>query len=384
MVPAAPGVPWTVALAAARLAPMAKSHARDLREQLGLDLDALAELADIDARRLAEIEGGAEPFLDEVVGLARALAIEPREVLDGVSISSRSPVRFRTAALLDAHALAPADVRLLARAAEAGRILASLLALLGRPPSRLPQLRDVIGVRPRPQPWKQGYALGDKARKLVGERGAPLASVQRVLEELGVHVAFARFTSDTIDAASLYEHGASPVVVVNTASKRAEQRLSRRAILAHELCHLLYDGGTRDLLTIVSRHDEEAERVEQRANGFAPSFIAPRASVGEPSAVDPTDVVMQLGTAWGLSFRGAVWHAKNLQLITAAAAEKLGVHKLSVDPAGFELERARVVAPGDAPPPSPLAHGLLSDVAIATFERGAISAGRLREILEFE
>ena len=87
-------------------------------------------------------------------------------------------------------------------------------------------------------------------------------------------------------------------------------RLSRRAALAHELCHLLHDGGHREL-TMVSRLDEQRQRGEQRANGFAPSFLAPKAWASKVDASDPEKIALELGERWGLSFGGAVWHAKN-------------------------------------------------------------------------
>ena len=56
------------------------------------------------------------------------------------------------------------DVRLLALAAEQGRILAHLLALLHRE-IPLTSHRRVIAVRRATDTWKQGYELGERARK---------------------------------------------------------------------------------------------------------------------------------------------------------------------------------------------------------------------------
>ncbi len=145
-------------------------------------------------------------------------------------------------------------------------------------------------------------------------------------------MALVHFESNQIEAASLYEDGACPVVLLNDACARVVNRLSRRAILAHELCHLLHDGGKRDLLTIVSRHDEQGELVEQRANGFAPNFLAPEGWVSV-KATDPIEIALELGQTWGLSFGGAVWHAKNLRLITPAVAETIKSRNRAGSPA---------------------------------------------------
>jgi hypothetical protein len=56
------------------------------------------------------------------------------------------------------------DVRLLARGAELGRIGAFLGQLLGQRESPIRTYRNVLPVRNRPAPWKQGYDLGERAR----------------------------------------------------------------------------------------------------------------------------------------------------------------------------------------------------------------------------
>src|SRR5208337_1305216 len=97
-------------------------------------------------------------------------------------------------------------------------------------------------------------------------------------------------------------------------SSRVKYPLSRRAILAHEMCHLLYDGGERDL-TIVSREEGlDASGTERRANGFAPNFLAPKDWV-RSNGKNAKAIVTELAEQWGLSLEGAAWHAKNLGLI---------------------------------------------------------------------
>ncbi|HEX3728514.1 MAG TPA: ImmA/IrrE family metallo-endopeptidase, partial [Opitutaceae bacterium] len=281
------------------------------REQLGIALDQLASLAGIEPSRLLAIEAGEAPFLDEQMALARALGDEPSSFARGAAAQpeTRSAVRFRSAGQL--HALSSMDLRLLARAAEIGRTCASLFEFIRRGPAPLVDHREVKSLPRMDPPWKQGYDLGASARERLSPARQPLLSVQAFLESKGVHVAFVPFESKQVEAASLYEDRACPVVLLNADSSRVRNRLSRRAILAHELCHLLHDGGKRDLLTIVSREDEQGEAVEQRANGFAPSFLAP-AGWSKLKATDPVEIALELGETWGLSFGGAVWHAKNL------------------------------------------------------------------------
>jgi Zn-dependent peptidase ImmA (M78 family)/transcriptional regulator with XRE-family HTH domain len=348
---------------------------RQRREQLGLTVDQLAGITGVESARLSSIEAGQiTPFLDEHVAIARALGEEPAATVQ--VLETRSSARFRSAGGR-LHALSPMDTRLLARGAEAGRTCAALMEFLGKRPA-IVEHRNVTSLSARSEPWRQGYELGAAARRALAPTQRAIPSVQALLENLGIHVAFVEFESEQIEAASLYEGGACPVVLLNSRRDRVRNRLSRRAILAHELCHVLHDGGKRDLLTIVSREDEQGEAVEKRANAFAPSFIAPEEWIA-PKAVEAIDLVFELGETWGLSYEGAVWHAKNLQRISPAVAEGLRARKrVTIRPEDFEED-----VPRTAPDAAPLAKGLLGDVAVDAYHAGAISRGRLDEILRF-
>ena len=60
----------------------------------------------------------------------------------------------------------------------------------------------------------------------------------------------------------------------------------------------------------------DATEVEQRANGFAPSFIVPGGWIS-PHTTDVRQLALDVATEWGLSFEGALWHLKNAQHIGA-------------------------------------------------------------------
>lgn len=210
------------------------------------------------------------------------------------------------------------------RAAELGRILASLRARLGYVDPRLQQTRDPSAPNPAMEPWEDGYQRGAAARDRMTTGKAPISSVQQLLETLGVHVAQVDFQSGAIEAASVYELGAAPVILLNRRAAKFDYPLARRAVLAHELCHLLHDGGERNL-TIVSLEWDKSI-VEQRANGFAPSFLAPGAWVSLHSR-EPAAMAVELATNWGFSFEGAAWHLKNLRLIDPGVAQGLADSK---------------------------------------------------------
>ena len=351
------------------------------RKAFGFPPSALATLSVLpEPRVLAIEEGTSQPTTSELVALADALACNAADLARGLADDPRRSVaRFRGAVTVKVPA--PHDLRILARAAEAGRILASLRGYLGHDDRTLAGLRSPSATSPAMDPWKHGYQLGAAAREQLASDRAALPSVQRLFEQLGIHVADVDFESEEVEAASLYEIGAAPVILLNRRAARFGYRLSRRAVLAHELCHLLNDGGERDLAVVSV--DADPSPVEQRANGFAPSFLAPGQWVslraGQPSAM-----AREVAHGWGLSFEGAVWHLKNLKRITPTEAEVLldAQRKPRIE---TDFERPLDRTPPDQfdidAEPSALALGLLSETAIIAAAEGVISRGRAAEIL---
>ncbi|MCB9610800.1 MAG: ImmA/IrrE family metallo-endopeptidase, partial [Polyangiaceae bacterium] len=201
----------------------------------------------------------------------------------------------------------------------------------------------------------------------------PLLSVQGLLESLGVHVTWAAFETPGITAVSMYEREALPVIVLNRASPRAGRPMSRRAALAHELCHLLHDGQAVDLLTMVSRYDAR-DPIEQRANGFAPSFLAPRTMLNLTSQT-PEALVRELAEGWGFTMEGAAWHAKNCGLIDGESAEALAGSGTQIGRGAFEPHEPQFLG---------MAGGLILSLVEEAVAKDVISEGRLREILSGE
>lgn len=360
---------------------------RDLREGLGFSPTDMAERANLPVDRVREIESGGNLTTQELAALAMALGTDPPTLLMGrLGDPRRSVARFRSAQgvaplLSDEPALTAADLRLLSLAAEVGRLGAHLRNLLELPPSPIGDERLPCAVRAYPDAWEQGYELGRKARRRRAPAPGPIESIQRELEAAVIHVAFVTFEASGIEAASLFESGSVPVVLLNKSAPRVRYPLSRRAILAHELCHLLHDGGERDLLTVVSRNTDDSP-VEQRANGFAPSFIAPGPSV-RPRRGEKLAVVVDLATTWGLSFEGAVWHASNLDHISSSTAKKLLRGRKPTIRSNFEPDIPRT-PPGQfdiESEPSDLANGLFSEIAIMALAEGLVSRGRATELL---
>ena len=354
---------------------------RKQRDELSFSVAELASAADTPTERLEAIENGAPPTTREVGKIAAALAVDPAALWRGDVIASRTTARFRAPS--GVASLTPADARLLARGAEVGRMVAHLNSVLGRPPSKAMSARRVAAIEGWPEPWEQGYKLGARARFDLDPAMQPIGSMEHLLEDLGVHVAWGAFETKDIHAASLYEAGASPIIILNRLAPRTRASLSRRAILAHELCHLLHDGGEADMLTLVSRGFDNSPN-EQRANGFAPSFIVPGGWI-IPHTTDPRQLALDVGTSWGLSYEGAAWHLKNAKHITNRDAEDLKAEPQTIPDAAFEARSTRK-SPTDLDLDvniSPLVAGLLSDLALSAYEQDLISRARAIEILRF-
>jgi Zn-dependent peptidase ImmA (M78 family)/transcriptional regulator with XRE-family HTH domain len=356
---------------------------RRLREECGLRIEDEARLSRLDSSRIREIESGAAVSTAELAVLADALGVDPGLLHSGrIDDVRRTVARFRAPEGISA--VVPNDARLLARAAEMGRIGGHLWKLLGRPRSPVVENRSLRAPIAYPEPWSQGYELGKAARDRFYPKMEPLDSVQELFEQLGIHVAYVHFDSDGVEAASLFERDALPVILLNRSATRVQYGLSRRAILAHELCHLLHDGGERDL-TIVSRDESlDASPIEKRANGFAPNFLAPADWVSRRQT-DPVQIVLELAGTWGLSFEGAAWHARNLKLISIERAEallRMG-SKPPVQGRDFEMDLPRTPPDyfGLEAQPTGLTEGLLSELTIMAAGDRVISKGRAEEIL---
>jgi Zn-dependent peptidase ImmA (M78 family) len=360
---------------------------RNHRERLGLSPERVAELAQLSRERVLALEtADGAPTLSEICALGAALAFDPAVVLRGEPLSDprRSAARFR--APHGVQELGAEDARTLARAAELGRIGAELVGLIGDRKLSLVEHRDVKALRSHPKLWHEGYTLGEHARGKLSPAQQPLRSMQGLLEENHTHVARVPLSDERNHAVSIYEPGALAVILLNDRASRVRQRLSRRAVLAHELCHLLHDGGQGDLLTLVTRYKDE-EPIERRANGFAPGFLAPREwtrAAITASRSKPIERVREIAQVWGLTFEGATWHAKNCKLITPEAAEAI-VGKKEVIASEVEPSIARR-DPHDVGldvTATPLVTGLIQELVYDAYEEGCITRGRAHELLRF-
>lgn len=143
--------------------------------------------------------------------------------------------------------------------------------------------------------WRAGYDLAEKARSALDLGNGPIPSMRALVEDrLAVPVVQVPLSGNTeIAGATVATTGAGGGevrgIVLNTRGPN-ENVWIRRATLAHELGHLLFDPEEElENLRIDSYAEgdmnpesaDDVDSVEQRANAFAIAFLAPNEAVRE-------------------------------------------------------------------------------------------------------
>lgn len=196
---------------------------------------------------------------------------------------------------------------------------ARLAAWLDLTPSNPPRIEpDSFYGDANCPPWSQGQRLARETRRRLGiEPDAPITHLGRLIEErLGAPVIQAEFTQQQIAGATLAV-GGHRGIIVNTLG--ANQNVwVRRATLAHELGHLLWDPDERLDVLLVDDYNSltqfsSTDRVEQRANAFAIEFLAPQQALRSMHAQNASDgeALRAIMVTFGISFTAARHHLKN-------------------------------------------------------------------------
>ena len=173
--------------------------------------------------------------------------------------------------------------------------------------------------------WRKGYILAEQARERLGLGSKPVFPMRSLVEDtLGIPViqaqlpnAIAGATVAVTDENGLEYRG----IVLNTLGQN-ENVWIRRATLAHEIAHLLYDPEDRlDRIRVdtydmndVNPEGGSTDYVEQRANAFAIAFLAPLDAVRRmtPTPVSGESISEVMGH-FGLSLTSARFHVSNAQ-----------------------------------------------------------------------
>ena len=183
---------------------------------------------------------------------------------------------------------------------------------------------DDYGTRMTPT-WKVGYRLAERARRKLGLGESPIPSMRALAEDrLGIPVVQVNIGQRIAGATIVTrdENGAEARGVILNASGANENVWVRRATLAHELGHLLFDPNEKLQNVRVDpyeqseadpqAHDAETDYVEQRANAFAIAFLAPPEAVQRMVSTPPSiESVVDVMHRYGISQTAARFHVRN-------------------------------------------------------------------------
>lgn len=299
------------------------------RKELGLSVESVAGAARVnpDDVRQSEIRARDIP-VQTLEKMCLALGLDERLLAFDRTAGADHDLAFRLKALQQAEApdtgLSAGTVLTFAEAASIIRIQSMLQDWLGNygavegfHPS------DDYGSSQNPA-WHLGYGLASQTRMSFDLEQNPIPSMRDLVEgRLNIPVVQARLhpsiAGATIETRA-YNGGEVRGFVLNTIGEN-ENVWVRRATLAHELGHLLYDPGQKlnrlrvDPYTGTQADPESgyhADFVEQRANAFAIAFLAPLDSVREmappPITAEAVGNVMQ---TFGISQTAARYHVSN-------------------------------------------------------------------------
>lgn len=176
-------------------------------------------------------------------------------------------------------------------------------AIAKRIPDLLGEMRD----------YEQGYALAVRLRALLGNE-ADCFDIETYLQEWGVPVQEIELSDAELDGGSVCDDAHGPVIFLNRRSLKATAAWGRRMVLAHELCHLLFDRQQAVPLAIISGPWAPAP-IERRANAFAAELLLPLAGIKRRLGPQPSDVTEaqldELKSAYKVGTTTCLWHLRN-------------------------------------------------------------------------
>lgn len=169
--------------------------------------------------------------------------------------------------------------------------------------------------------WRCGYDLAHTARKLLGFREHEPIPLRDLVEER-LEIPLVHLALPTSIAGATISAGGVRGIAVNSSGSNANVWI-RRATIAHELGHLLWDPEQRlNSLTVDMFRDFEEppqsnrDHVEARANAFAIEFLAPQEPALEvyQRHAQSSDGLRDVMVRFGVSFTSAkfqIWNALN-------------------------------------------------------------------------
>lgn len=307
------------------------SSLKKRRVALGLDIHQLAKRLQIAPETLKEIEANdySEVPLQEMQRIAFALGLDERRIAFRPDLTVDAvAARLKTLGVIGAKpgGLNANAVLSMAEAASIIRVQYQLQDWLGvqSDASHFSPNRN-YGSSLNPA-WNVGYVLADAAREELGLGLSVIRSMRELVEEhLGIPVVQAEMSQRIAGATISVSVGDGKKrrgVILNTVGHN-ENPWVRRATLAHELGHLLYDPEQEleavrvDSYQSVEADPHDGDYVEQRANAFAIALLAPVGEVRRQTGGRITwDEVGRIASHYGISVTAAGYHVENANFRT--------------------------------------------------------------------
>lgn len=303
---------------------------RDQRAAIGISVGSLARATDFDEGVIRQVEENAAAIpIQHLEQIAFILGLDERFLALEEDARADRALRVRLRVLLQEAGAETAMQR--RRITPQVALKLSEAASITRTQIRLQKWLDIpdekhqfatssdYGDVQHPA-WKVGYQLAEQARSILELGRAPITSM-RALVERRIGIPVLQFELPSEIAGATVASGADRGIALNLSGQNTNVWV-RRATLAHELGHILFDPDEQLNSIRVDRYSE-AEKdpespgfddyAEQRANAFSIAFIAPPEGVREritPPASSAS--VIDMMHHYGLGRVAATYHVANV------------------------------------------------------------------------
>ena len=319
--------------------PNAAGHSiRRQRDSLGLTLDQVARHTGVDVATMKHIEdcsGRDRVRVQELERVAFKLGLDEAQIaFQGIAEDAAIAARLKQMGMGSSTAATKLSARSVLTFAEAASVIRVQHRLMQRLGVESTQRAKFVpdgyyGTSQNPA-WKVGQELSERARDVLDLGRRPVKSMRALVEDtLCIPVIHVELAQRAIAGATISVTDGDETwrgIVLNLLGDN-ENPLVRRATIAHEIAHLLYDPDEYLNKVTVDTYEglaynpkngtdfadnNESYYVEQRANAFAISFLAPIEEVHD-MAKPPFlgDDVSQVVSTYGVSVTAASYHVVN-------------------------------------------------------------------------
>ena len=227
--------------------------------------------------------------------------------------------------------------------------------------SQIEIIKKINSITPRPTPildeistqtpdaaqyggegYSQGYGLAAWLRNLLGF-GTGRIDPDKILTEWNVEIADLEM-DPAICAVAVWGKDHGPGVIINSKKPaRSSSQNGRRATLAHEICHLIYDR-QRSLPVADVLGGLGPKLAEKRANAFAAEFLLPRSLAAEAltkAGIEATEAAYELEKKYKVSREIVVHQILNSSLRdTLSRQERTKLETWASNKPGFSVSDA--------------------------------------------